>query len=196
MAFAVRCCVAVGLLLLASSLPAAAQGAKKAADAGHADPRASLPVRKAGLWEVTVQAHAPQGMGGMRQPPQTVQQCTNVKAERVMLLSILPGQENCSQFKVAKRKGQGGYDIAGACRVHDQRVVMNVQLRGDLQSIYSGTYRVEYPGAPMGNTGSVDFQGRWLGSCKPGQRPGDMTLPNGIKVNVVDDIGRAEKHAH
>lgn len=196
MAFAVRSCVAMGLLLLVSSLPAVAQGSDKTVDARRADPRASLPARKAGLWEVTVQAHAPRGMGGMRQPPQTVRQCTDARAERVMLLSILPGQENCSRFTVVKRKQQAGHDIAGTCRVHDQRVAISVQLRGDLQSIYSGTYRVEYPGAPMGNTGPVDFQGRWLGSCGPGQRPGDMTLPNGIKVNVVDDIGRAEKHAH
>lgn len=162
---------------------------------GKEDVRSSLPARKAGLWEVTVRAHAARGMGGMRQPPQTVQQCTSAQAEPVMLLSIVPGQENCSRFKVAKRVGQDT-DIDGVCSVHGQRVVVSAQLRGDLQSIYSGTYRVEYPGTPTANTGPVDFQGRWLGSCRPGQRPGDMVLPNGVKVNVVDDVGRAERHAH
>lgn len=185
---------AVLLLLLVSALAAPAMAQRKVA----ADPRAALPARKAGLWEVTVQPHAPNGMGGMRQPPQTVRQCTSAKAERVMLLAILPGQENCGKFQVAKRAGQGGsgHDIAAACKVHDQRVLANVQLRGDLRSVYSGTYRVEYPGAPMGSSGPVDFQGRWLGACAAGQRPGDMVLPNGIKVNVVDDVGRAETHAH
>jgi hypothetical protein len=182
------------LLLLVSALAAPAMARQKAA----VDPRAALPARKAGLWEVTVQPHAPAGMGGMRQPPQTVRQCTSAKAERVMLLAILPGQEQCGTFKVVTRAGQGGkgYDIVAACKVHDQRVSVSARLRGDLQSVYSGTYRVEYPGAPMGSSGPVDFQGRWLGACAAGQRPGDMVLPNGIKVNVVDDVGRAETHAH
>lgn len=186
-----RAAVLSWLLVSALAVPAMAQ--QKAA----VDPRAALPARKAGLWEVTVQPHAPAGMGGMRQPPQTVRQCTSARAERVMLLAILPGQENCGKFQVAKRAGQGGgYDIAAACKVHDQRVLANVQLRGDLRSVYSGTYRVEFPGAPAGSSGPVDFQGRWLGACAAGQRPGDMVLPNGIKVNVVDDVGRAETHAH
>lgn len=185
---------AVLSLLLVSVLAVPAMAQQKTV----ADPRAALPARKAGLWEVTVQPHAPAGMGGMRQPPQTVRQCTSAKAERVMLLAILPGQENCGKFQVAKRAGQGGsgYDIAGVCKVHDQRVLATVQLRGDLRSVYSGTYRVEFPGAPAGSSGPVDFQGRWLGACAAGQRPGDMVLPNGIKVNVVDDVGRAETHAH
>ena len=46
------------------------------------------------------------------------------------------------------------------------------------------------------NVGPVSFQGRWLGSCAPGQKPGDMVLPNGITVNVVDAAARASKHAH
>lgn len=164
------------------------------AHAASGDPRADLPARKAGLWEVTVQAHA--SGGAMRQPAQTVRQCTDVPAERVMLLSIVPGQEQCRRFTVTRIAESGGYDITGICSVHDQRVVVSAQLRGDLQSVYSGSYRVEHAAAvPMGN-GPVDFQGRWLGQCGPGQRPGDMVLPNGIKVNVVDDIGRAEAHAH
>jgi len=158
------------------------------------DPRADLPARKAGLWEVVVQAHAP--AGGMRQAAQTVRQCTDARAERLMLLSIVPGQEHCSRFTVAGSAAGGGYDIVGACSVHDQRVVLHAQLRGDLESAYSGTYRVEHASAAPVVNGSVDFQGRWLGQCGPGMRPGDMLLPNGIKVNVVDDIGRAEAQAH
>src|SRR5690606_27555854 len=140
------------------------------------DPRADLPARKAGRWEVVVQAHAP--AGARRQPAQTVRQCTDARAERLMLLSIVHGQEHCSRFTVAGSAAGGGYDIVGACSVHDQRVVVRAQLRGDLQSAYSGTYRVEHAAAAPGNDGSIVFQARWLGQCGPGMRPGDMVLPN------------------
>ena len=28
------------------------------------------------------------------------------------------------------------------------------------------------------------IEGRHVGACKPGQRPGDMTLPNGQTMNI------------
>lgn len=186
------------LCLLSVLAPVMAVLPVKAADVGQGDSRTKLPKRKAGLWEVTVQAHAPRGMSGVKQGPVTVQQCTDAKTERVMLLAVLPTQENCVASQVAKRAGKAGsgYDIAVACKVHDQPVLARMRLTGDLQSVYAGTYRVEYPGKETLNVGPVDFQGRWLGGCKPGQRPGDLRLPNGITVNPVDDAARAEQHRH
>lgn len=170
-----------------------AQGAM--ANDTHDDPRTQLPARKAGLWEVTIQP--PAGMGG-GQLPQTVQQCTDAQAERVMLLAVVPAQENCRRIDVDLPTGKpaGGYDIDLACSVHEQTIETRVELRGDLGSVYSGTYTVRQTGIVPPPPGTVNFQGRWLGSCKADQRPGDMVLPNGITVNVVDDVGRAEKHAH
>lgn len=159
-----------------------------------------LPARKSGLWEVTLRPEGPGPRTG-----QTVQQCTSAQAEPVMLLSILRGQEHCSEVKVARRAASagGGYDIRTVCEVHDNPVRAQVVLRGDLQSAYTGTFEVKFLATPQNDTGRVAFEGRWLGACKPGQRPGDMVLPNGVTVNVVDDKTRAEAqgreghgHAH
>ena len=46
----------------------------------------SLPVRKAGLWEVTIR-----GAGDSMMRQQKVQQCTNEEVESIMLLSVVPG---------------------------------------------------------------------------------------------------------
>ncbi len=113
-----------------------------------------------------------------------------------MLLALLPGQENCTQTRVAKRSGQGGYDIATECSTHGQPVRGRMSLWGDLQNIYGGEFSVSFPQTPQSNVGPVTFQGRWLGSCTPGQKPGDMVLPNGITVNPVDDAARHEGHVH
>lgn len=158
---------------------------------------AKLSLRKAGLWEVTIQAHTPDGLGGARQPAVTVRQCTRTDVDAVVLLSILPGQENCASPTVAKLGDKGsGRTITTACRVHDNPVRGRMELRGDLQTVYAGRYSVEFAQTPQQNVGPVSFQGRWLGSCAPGQKPGDMVLPNGITVNVVDAAARASKHAH
>lgn len=158
---------------------------------------ARLPLRKAGLWEVTISAHSPEGLGGARQPAVTVRQCTRADVDALVLLSILPGQENCAAPKVAKLGDKGnGRVVTTACRVHDNQVRGRMELRGDLQSVYAGRYSVEFAQTPQQDVGPVSFQGRWLGSCAPGQKPGDMVLPNGITVNVVDAAARASKHAH
>lgn len=158
-----------------------------AGSAGTSD----LPARKNGLWEITLHPDRP----GPRQG-QTVLQCTAAKAEPVMLLSIVPGQEQCSEVIVTPQAA-GGYDIRTVCQVHANTRRTQVTLRGSLQSAYQGTFEV-YTTAKLPQSGAerVAFEGRWLGPCKPGQRPGDMVLPNGVTVNVVDDRQRAQaEHA-
>ena len=174
---------------------------KKAAQASF------LPARKAGLWEVTLRGDdlVPTRPGQAAPRPQTVQQCTTPDTESTMLLSILPGQEDCHEIKVQRRtkSAGGGYDITTLCYVHGNRVDTQMELQGNLRAAYSGAYDVKYAQTPQHNKGRMLFEGRWLGACKPGQRPGDMVLPNGITVNVVDDKRRAEAqsseahdHAH
>ena len=190
--------LAASTLALCAALvaaPAAAQAPAKEVAKKKASP---LPARKPGLWEVTLRSEGlslkRQGQGPQR--PQTVQQCTSTESEPVMLLSIVPGQENCRKISSKRRSKGGGHDIRTVCYVHDNRVEMQMELTGDLQSAYQGVFSVQYAQAPLNNTGRTAFEGRWLGACKPGQRPGDMVLPNGVTVNVVDDKKRAEGRGH
>ena len=34
--------------------------------------------------------------------------------------------------------------------------------------------------------GRATVTARWLGPCKPGQRAGDMTLPGGVTINILE----------
>lgn len=164
------------------------------ANAADGKAYADVPVRKAGLWEVTIIAHAPPAAGGRMQPAMTALQCTDAGAERVVPLFLLPAREQCRQITVS-RNGSG-HEINTVCETHGQRVDTQVKVQGDMQARYEGTYRIRYPASPSNDTGHVPFKGRWLGRCKPGQRAGDMVLPNGITVNTVDDARRASGHAH
>lgn len=148
-----------------------------------------LPARKPGLWEVTLRSE-----GGPPQRQQKVKQCTSRQAEAVMLLSVVPAQEDCHDVKSSRRGNV--HHIRTVCYVHDQRVDADVELSGDLSSSYSGSYRIKpaQPGVGVGPRTLIE--GRWLGACSPGQRPGDMLLPNGVTVNVIDDRKKAEAHDH
>lgn len=175
------------LLALTATLWAAQATAHEAHDAhGKKNP---MPTRKSGLWEVTLRGESP----GPRQG-QTVHQCTSTEAEAYMLMSIVPGQENCSEAKVTRPAKGLGYAIRTLCKVHDNRIETRMELTGDLQSAYAGRFSAKFSIPPARDPGTTVFEGRWLGACKPGQRPGDMVLPNGVTVNVVDDKKRAEAH--
>ena len=178
----------------------ALQGAAHEAPITQKKASRPLPARKHGLWEVTVRSDELmlQRQGQAQSRPQTVQMCTNAEAESVMLFAIVPGQQNCREVSARPRSAKfgGGWDIRTLCFVHDNRVETEMQLTGDLQAEYRGAYSVKYPATLMHNTGRMLFEGRRLGDCSAGQRPGDMVLPNGVTVNVVADRKRAEEGGH
>lgn len=148
-----------------------------------------MPARKPGLWEVTVRS-----TGNSVTNEQKVLQCTDRQAEPIMLLAIVPGQEHCHSVRV--KKNARGREVRTVCYVHDNRVDATVQLSGDLQTAYLGVFEVTYSKPVRFVPGRTEFEGRWLGECGAAQRPGDMVLPNGAKVNVVEDRKRAESQGH
>ena len=151
----------------------------------HAD---ALPVRKPGLWEVSIVGA---GQSVMRQ--QKVLQCTTNEVDAVTMLAGVPGQEHCHETAVAKEGGQ--FIVQTMCFVHDNRVKARIRLSGDFQQAYQGDFEVAYS-QPVSNSspGLTQFSGRRLGDCKPGMRPSDMVLPNGITVNIVDSLKQRESH--
>lgn len=149
-----------------------------------------FPVRKPGLWEISIRSEGEEQARSIK-----VLQCTDRTTDAVTLMSIAPGQENCRSARTEKQKA-GGYRIRTSCFVHEQRVETVMQLKGDLSSRYEGRLETRYPTMPAQQPGPKRFEGQWTGDCRTGMRPGDMLLPNGVTVNVVDDRKRAETQDH
>lgn len=151
----------------------------------HAD---ALPVRKPGLWEVSIVGA---GQSVMRQ--QKVLQCTTNEVDAVTMLAVVPGQEHCHETVVKKEGGQ--FTVQTVCFVHDNRVTARIRLSGDFQQSYQGDFEVAYS-KPVANSspGVTQFSGRRVGDCKAGMKPSDMVLPNGITVNIVESLKQRESH--
>ena len=111
-----------------------------------------------------------------------------------MSLAIMTGQERCHNVRV--KNNERGSEVRTVCYVHDNRVDATVQLSGDLQTAYLGVFEVTYSKPVRFVPGRTEFEGRCLGECGAAQRPGDMVLPNGATVNVVEDRKRAESQGH
>lgn len=144
-----------------------------------AAPAAKPPLRKAGLWEQT------QTMTGIPNlPPQAARivstVCTNPAVEARMG-AFSGGQTDCSQTAVTPRPG--GYAFNTVCGKGAQQTRISGVASGDFNKGYNMDVSVSSGGRPALK---MKATARYLGPCKPGQRPGDMTMANGIKVNLMD----------
>ena len=73
------------------------------------------------------------------------------------------------------------------CTIGDIRVTSRTAISGDFDSHYR--LDVDRRFEPEFNGRSVEqsvVEVRWLGACKPDQRPGDVILSAGKRLNVVD----------
>ena len=66
-------------------------------------------------------------------------------------------------------------------------------LRGDLNSSFTvktDTVVSGSPNAQMNGERRTTVSAVWIGSCPPGARGGDITMPDGITRNILDDVAR------
>jgi hypothetical protein len=67
-------------------------------------------------------------------------------------------------------------------------------LTGDVDSAYKMEIHSKYDPPMMGKAERTTvMEAKWLGACKAGQRPGDMTMPGGMTMNVYDMLDAKKK---
>jgi hypothetical protein len=137
-----------------------------------------LPIRKAGLWEMKVS-------GGGSIPEMKLQQCTDESTDRQMSTAFSPlSKELCSKKDV--RKTANGYVMDSDCSVAGVSVASHSEIVGDFNSAYT-VKSTSHGDAAAGRGDRVTaIDAKWLGACKPDQKPGDVVMPGGFKLNVKD----------
>jgi hypothetical protein len=161
----VLCCVGCFLLTPA---PAAAAGADE------------LPIRKAGLWEIKMVRT------GSPLPAITMQHCTDATTDRQMNGMAAPtAQQSCSKQDI--RKTASGYASDTVCTVAGRTITSHSDVVGDFNAAYTVTTVSHSEGGPAGARDTTStIEAKWLGACKADQKAGDVVMPDGRKVNVMD----------
>jgi hypothetical protein len=61
-------------------------------------------------------------------------------------------------------------------------------VTGDFNSAYSVKVTSHSDNAPAGAPRDADMtlQAKWLGACAADQKPGDIVMPGGFKMNITD----------
>ena len=138
------------------------------------------PLRKAGLWEMKIVRT------GSPMPEMTMQHCTDEASDKAMSTGFAPAaNETCSKHDL--QKTATGYVSDSVCSVTGMTVTSHADITGDFNSAYTvkTTSRTERaPSPPRDSTMTVEA--KWLGACKPDQKPGDIVMPGGYKMNIKD----------
>jgi hypothetical protein len=85
------------------------------------------------------------------------------------------------------QKTATGYVSDSVCSLAGASLTSHSEIVGDFNSAYSVTttsHSDKGPGNLRDSTTKIDA--KWLGDCKPGQKPGDIVMPGGFKLNVKD----------
>ena len=138
-----------------------------------------LPVRKAGLWEMKMVR-----TGGST-PEMTMQHCTDATTDKQMSTSFSPGKETCAKQDIEKTAT--GYVSDSVCTVAGMTVTSHAEITGDFNSAYTvkSTAHTERAGAAARDSVTT-VEAKWLGACKADQKPGDIVMPSGMKMNILE----------
>ena len=141
-----------------------------------------MPARKAGLWEMTMTF---EGRGG---PPQTMQQCIDAATDKAMqdMSQGVRGQ-GCSKRETKKVGDTIVFD--SVCNMGAGTTTSHGVVTGDFNSAYTVKINSKREGPPikdMPAETNMTVAAKWLGACKADQKPGDMIMANGMKMNVTD----------
>jgi len=138
---------------------------------------AELPVRKPGLWEIETTLPNP------RIPKQVIRQCVDAATDQMMQSRAgINSQRECSKRDL--QKSAGSITIDSTCTTGGKTRTSHVVITGSFDSGYTLTVTSQSEGAPESKT--ITMAAKWIGPCAADQKPGDMIMANGTKINIMD----------
>lgn len=143
---------------------------------------AQVPMRRDGLWEMTMQMSAPVAM------TMTSKQCTDASQEKAgaMFRNNSPnaGGVDCKAGVPLPAAG-GGWSYSSTCTMHNMTMSTSGTVRGDFRTGYHMDSTTRMSPAPMPQMAQTHMiiDAKWLGPCPADMKPGDMEM-NGHRVSA------------
>jgi len=144
-----------------------------------------IPTRKAGLWELKMEFE------GRNLPAQIMQQCTDAATDKLMNLNFGgTAERNCQKRDV--RNNGGTITVDSVCQFGDTTTTSHAVVSGDFNSAYTVQINSTrqggrpIPGVAPGAESHMTIAAKWLGPCAAGQKPGDVMMGNGMRMNVLE----------
>ncbi len=133
--------------------------------------------RKSGLWEIKMSNPKVKGA-------QAMQQCIDEKTDDLMK-NKMAGTEKQSCSKNEMRREADKLVAESTCKFDGSTAKTRAVFTGQFDSAYKADIKTAYepPFHGMRESSAV-IEAKWLGACKPGQKPGDISIPGMPSINM------------
>jgi hypothetical protein len=139
---------------------------------------AELPSRKPGLWEVKTSVE------NVNAPARVIRQCIDAATDQ-MLQSIAGPFNPASCPEPNVQSSANSTTIEFKCAVGGKPATAHSLITGSLDSAYTMTVTAQSDASAPGRM-TMTMEGKWLGACAADQKPGDIVLSDGTKMNVPE----------
>ena len=166
------------------SAPAASGGAATTAPAAPSAPAAGpltaqdVPHPRVGLWRQTMTVE------GGNTPMPVTKTCLDAASEAKMSIFGKNIRNGHCEGEQISRNADGSISSSSVCSFGPGgKTVSNSTMSGDFNS----SYKIVIHSKPeTGPERVMTITSTWLGPCAPGQRGGDVIMPDGKTINVTD----------
>jgi hypothetical protein len=144
-----------------------------------------LPTRKEGLWEINMT------FVGRKLPVQKMRECIDAATDKLMNNNFGSSTEQtCSKRDI--KKSADTMTVDSVCKIGAATTTSHAVVTGSFDSAYvmEVTSTREggrpLPGVAPGAATQMKLEAKRLGPCEAGQKPGDVMMANGMKINVLE----------
>lgn len=134
-----------------------------------------MPARKPGQWELRM------SFDNGAIPVQTLRQCIDAATDKLMKSDFSGSSEQSCEKQEMTRSG-ATLLIDSVCTSGGSRSMTHAVVTGSFDSAYT----MEITSKTGSDETHMTIAAKWLGPCAADQRPGDMIMSNGMKMNVLD----------
>lgn len=149
-----------------------------------------MPERKAGLWEMKMTFE------GRNMPAQTMQHCIDASTDKAMQ-DMSGGMQAQSCSKRESKKVGDTIVMDSICNFGMGTTTTHGVVTGDFNSAYTVKMTSKREGGPqmpgMPADSQMTIEAKYAGACKADQKPGDIIMANGMKMNVNNMPGGMKK---
>lgn len=141
----------------------------------------NIPARKPGQWKVEM---VPETAGAA--PKMTFQLCLDAASDKA-LMQMGSAMAGASCQTNPPTESGGTYTFDATCEFGKLKTKSHTEISGDFQSAYTMkiTSDIISGPSPMPKHSVMTQNATWVGECSGGLAPGDMLMPNGMKVNPL-----------
>ncbi|OYY42502.1 MAG: hypothetical protein B7Y56_13980 [Gallionellales bacterium 35-53-114] len=137
---------------------------------------ADIPKRKSGLWEIKMQIDGAKNTGA-------ILQCIDQDNDTLLQQLEAKAKASCRVMEI-KYLGKK-VTVHSVCRFGATTITTDAEFRGSFDTAYKGEIKTSYTPQIRGKSRTrVSMDAKWISPCLPGQKPGDVILPNNKSFNT------------